>query len=481
MATERLEIIGETVTRALKVAADGSTEVVDFADTRIPGFVLRVRQGMVSWLFKTRTTSKKLGAPPKMGVRDARKAAEAARAAYATRKPAENPSEEPRQVWTWSELTGRYVAHISGPRIRRGKEKTPSKHTIVDAKRALNRPALQEWNDKPVTSIGVEALVEAINTTINEVSYRQADKLFAYTRSALTWAYSNNTKESGLRGHAWWQAVRMPEPTGDIVKKIVASQRPTAILGFGPKEIAIVLHAHESFCQGRFGRDRISPSVRWGLWWSAFTVMRRGAATALLRSNLRLNDAKLPEDWALAIYSAEAMKGKREFWMPVTPMGVRILQSVQREWREAVNKTHGAANRTKWVFASNRRLGRDDSNGDVCLSESSLNTHLENMRGNRNAGHRDHLKGLPKFTVHSFRAAAATYLIDRSDIQKGAASAFLGHALAGDSEKGVLALSPTTKAFYDLAQHVPAKVEAMTAWTDAILTEYEKLGGIIPV
>src|SRR5665647_1521111 len=40
-----------------------------------------------------------------------------------------------------------------------------------------------------------------------------------------------------------------------------------------------VLARHEDFCRGKTGAEKISPSVRWGLWWDALTANRRGAAT----------------------------------------------------------------------------------------------------------------------------------------------------------------------------------------------------------
>ena len=62
----------------------------------------------------------------------------------------------------------------------------------------------------------------------------------------------------------------------------------------------------------------------------------------------------------------------------------------------------------------------------------------------------------------------------------GAASALLGHTLPGDSDPQIVRLSPTTAAYYNLAQHVPLKMAAINAWTEAILDEYKKIGGVPP-
>ena len=483
VATSRGEINRDTVSSALQAAAADNAGVHDFADTRIPGFVLRVRGKSVSWLFKTRAHSKKLGAPPQVGIREARRLAEIARAEYSNRQekaPAAEPEAAP-SFWTWGQLADRFVAHLASPRIKRGVVRAPSANTVSDAQLAFSRSPLSAWRDRAAPSLTATDMSDVVETTIAAVSYRQACKVLAYVKASLTWALSNGPRDSGMgRVTPWWQAIRAPEPTGEQVDRIIARKRPTAVEQFGVREVALVLARHEDFCRGKTGNRKVSAAVRWGLWWAAITVVRRGAATQLLRSDIAWSDPHIPEGWALARWPAQVVKARRDFWLPIPPLGVQILQAVQRDWRAAVNLTHGAGNKTDWLFASNRRIGRTDTTRDVGLSPSSLNTHLENLRGRRQANHRNHLADLPGFSLHSLRAAAATYLVERRDIADGAASALLGHALPGDSDPQIIRLSPTTEAYYNLAQHIPLKMEAIRAWTDALLDEYKKIGGIYP-
>ena len=105
--------------------------------------------------------------------------------------------------------------------------------------------------------------------------------------------------------------------------------------------------------------------------------------------------------------------------------------------------------------------------------------HIKSMRGTRQIEHRDYLEGIPNFTPHSLRSAATDYLVDRKDIADGAASAMLSHVLPVDP--AVLRISQTTKTFYDFAQRIPSKIEAMTAWSEALVIEYKKLGGLMPI
>lgn len=477
MASTSGRINGEVVAQALKVAAAGKAGVTDFRDTNIPGFMLRVRGKSATWLLKTKSTTKTLGTLPEVGLMEARRRAEHARSDNLKPKPPAPVVEPVEVVWTWGELSECYITHISGSRMKAGQEKKPSDDTLDDAKRAFRRAALATWKDRLAASLSAEDLVDAVNSTITDVSYRQAQKMFAYVRGALTYAYSNHTKVSGLsKSGAWWQALRMPEPTGEIVQQIVARKRPTAVKGFGLKQVADVLVRHETYVRGRQGNMRVSPGVRWGMWWYALTVVRGGAALTLAIDDVKYDDPHLPEGWALAIYPAEVMKADRDFWLPIPPFAVRILSCVRRDWQAAMNQRKLSAHTSKWHFPSNRLVGESM---DPCMTESGIYLHIRSMRGDRQLEHPDYLKGIPTFTPHSLRNAATDYLVDRKDIADGAASAMLSHMLPVDP--AVLKISQTTKTFYDFAQRVPAKVEAMTAWSEALVAEYKKLGGLMPV
>ena len=476
MATTRGRIDGKVVAQAMKVASVGAPGITDFRDSSIPGFILRVRGSAATWLLKTKNSTTTLGTSPEVGLMEARRKAEDARSDNRKQRPP-NPVVEPVETfWTWGDLSSDYITHISGSRIKAGKEKRPSADTLDDVKRAFSRPALASWKDRPAASLVVDDLVDAVNETIKTVSYRQAQKLFAYVRGAMTYALSNRKRDSGLSDFAWWQALRMPQPTGEIVQQIVARQRSTAVKGFGIKQVADVLARHESYCQGREGNMKVSPGVRWGMWWAALTVVRGGAALALEIGDVSYDDPNLPAGWALAIYRSHIMKADRDFWLPIPPIGVRILSCVRRDWKEAMKDRKLAGRESKWLFPSNRLVGGD---ADPCMTKSGLSLHIKSMRGKRQIGHQDYLKGIPNFTPHSLRNAATDYLVDRLDIADGAASAMLSHALPVDPS--VLKLSPTTRMFYDRAQRVPAKIDAMRAWSEALVAEYQELGGLMPI
>lgn len=241
-----------------------------------------------------------------------------------------------------------------------------------------------------------------------------------------------------------------------------------------------LLARHEDFCRGKLGSEKISPGVRWGLWWDALTVNRRGAATMLLRDDIQWEDLRGLPGWRLVWWPAELMKARIDFWLPVPPLGLHILTSAMRDWRELVNKSHGPGNKTKWAFASTSRIGRLDDNFDVVLAPDALSNHLRNMRGERDHNHRNLLRDLPPFSMHSVRDACASFLLDRLDLPPRAASAMLAHTIKGDVDAKDEEASPTTHRFYDFGQRIPLKTIAMKAWSEELLKRFKAAGGIYP-
>jgi hypothetical protein len=84
-------------------------------------------------------------------------------------------------------------------------------------------------------------------------------------------------------------------------------------------------------------------------------------------------------------------------------------------------------------------------------------------------------EGIPHFTPHGARSVVATNLGDRKDIAPRAASAMLAHAGFGDDDPKLEKLSPTTEVFYTHAQRITLKIEAMKAWSDALIAECNKI------
>jgi len=91
----------------------------------------------------------------------------------------------------------------------------------------------------------------------------------------------------------------------------------------------------------------------------------------------------------------------------------------------------------------------------------------------------DFLEGIPDFSLHTVRSAAANFFEKYIGLPPAAASAFLGHGHKVD-ENDPNAMSQVTEKFYLVSQKMPLKIRAMQAWSDAVMEAYEKAGGRWP-
>ena len=441
--------------------------------------MLRVRGKSISWLVKTRTATRKLGSPPKIGLREARRTAPQIYAKIQPSESTEHTDQAPHIGWIWPELRDRYREHLERPRLKRGRARHPSKATARDVKRSLELPEFNAWRDKQINTLTPKDLTSAIKAIQTEHSQRQCEKSLSYAKAALTWALSTYGEESGLDAQSpWWMLIRAPAATVEEVARVLARQKKRNA-PFTVEHLGILLARHEDFCRGKTGNEKISPSVRWGLWWDSLTGNRRGAATMLLQEHIIWGDPRGLPGWGLVWWPAETMKTRIDFWLPIPTLGLHILKCVMRDWSQLVNNSHGPLN-TKWAFPSTRRISRDVSNLDVVVSDSSLATHLDNLRGKRQFNHRNLISDLPYFSLHIIRDAASSYLLDQIDLAPGAASAILAHEIKGDHDPKHEKASPTTRKFYDFAQRIRLKTMAMEAWSGALLKAYEKAGGLYP-
>jgi hypothetical protein len=144
----------------------------------------------------------------------------------------------------------------------------------------------------------------------NITGRRQREKCCAYVKAAFTWAAGKREAESGLGGVVpWWIALQAGDPDPDEMDAL--ESRRAALLqaktDFTITHLAELLVRHEAYCADRTGNDRISPGIRYGLWWVAFTAHRRGSTVQLLRDDLLEQDPFGEAGWGRAAWSAEAM------------------------------------------------------------------------------------------------------------------------------------------------------------------------------
>jgi hypothetical protein len=500
VAQIRVKIDQNIIEKAFEAALVGAAGRDIYADTEQRSLALIRRGHDLGWYVKTRDFTRRLGDVAKsykskdaLPPRAAREAAARLLMELHT-APKEKAGAAPTPVWTWAECVAARLQLLSGNRIVARRIKIPSAETLSDVRSSFGidrktgafiaekRPSLTTLQDIPLTDLNAHILGSAVRA-INGV--RPREKFLAYAKSMLTWAYSNS-HESGLVVPApWWPQIEPPQPSTEEIGKMQAdAERLRARkTGFRIQHVGDLLARHEDFCAGKVAEEKISPGIRWGIWWIALTANRRGSTTVLERTNVQQPDPLGEAGWGTALWTEGQMKARKYFMLSVPPIGLHVINSSIADWQNLISISHGLGHKTKWVFASTRREQRDgvgyDRPTDIAIHPSSLADHLRNMKGLKESAHQNALAGLPDFSLHTVRAAATHFLENYPGLSAAASSAFLGHAPPLD-DKDPEARSPTTEKFYSMTQRMPLKTAAMKAWSEAVLNAYLKAGGVWP-
>lgn len=497
MDNERRGVTAEKVEEAVALAMVGSAKIVDFRDALQPYLVLRVRGHSASWLVKTRDRSLKIGSaiPPAkvarfpevrrrksslgerfLGLREAQKLARTEWAKLGD--PIEEPV-APASGWTWGKLSEEYKVHLSGMREdSTGRPIYPSEDSQSDVRGIFGRKEVARHDGRRLADLDEDWFAyvqEALHKTFGFDAYR---KFRAYGQAALNWAAAFKRKESGLTGRKWWLLAEKRRRTSvEVEKKIARDKKLRAKKdSFKVTHLGMVLDRHERYCASRSGNERVSPGVRWGFWWDSLTGHRRGSGTWVAHADIEFQDPRGEQGWGLATWQPDVLKTHDPFVLPIPPFGLHIVNCCIRDWR-AADKRANVERVTKWVFAS--RVIQSDA-GDIAVSGSAMANHIRNMRGLREGHHRDHLKGVPEFSMHIVRSTMGDYILDETDLPPGTASLMIGHEIEGDKKTDLDRITRTSKRWYFQAQRIPEKTAAMRRWSEALLRAFKDAGGIYP-
>jgi hypothetical protein len=485
----RTDITADIVKQAAAMAraAENSTAITDWFDVRQHYLQLRQRGRQVTWYVRARGRSQKIGVANSLrgeyernylSIKQARDRAAGVYAGIEAHLPKPESSEPGvATAWTWADCDREYQASLKETRWvggAAGRERPPSRWTQDDVRLAFAKPAMLALHCRPLTDLQPLEIVRAIDDVHAASGHRAACKSLTYIKSALTWAANKKGSQSGLYGAtAWWQTIRPPDPTATEIGRI-RQRRSTlaqAKVAFTVDHLGALLVEHEAYCAA----ERVSPGIRWGLWWVAYTANRRQSTVALERSRLLQTDEFGRAGWGRAMWSLETMKGRAEFWLPLPPAVLDVANGSISDWHRTIRRSHGQIT-TRWVFSSTRRHGRDPENDDVAVYPNSLNAHLRCLRGDKGRTRENLIESLPWFSLHLVRAVSGNYLDGAATVPKAAISAMLAHADGTAEDR----LAPTTKAFYVQNQKMGLKAQAMEAWSDAVLNAYVKAGGKPP-
>jgi integrase len=500
VAQIRVKIDQTIIEKAFEAARSGAAGRDIYADTEQRSLTLIRRGRDLGWYVKTRDFTRRLGDVAKsykskdaLPPRAAREAAARLLTELRT-SPKEREEAASTRVWTWADCVTARLLLLSGNRVVARRIKIPSAETLSDVRSAFGidrktgtfsaakRPSLTVLQDIPLTALNAHVLGSAIRA-INGV--RPREKFLAYAKSMLTWAYSNSHESGFVVPAPWWPQIEPPQPSSEEISMMQANAEKlrSRKTGFRVQHVGDLLARHEDFCAGKVAEEKISPGIRWGIWWIALTANRRGSTTLLERTNVQQSDALGEDGWGTALWTEGQMKARKDFMLPVPPIGLHVINSSIADWQALINISHGFGHKTKWVFASTRREQRDgvgyDRPTDIAIHPSSLADHLRNMKGLKESAHPNVLAGLPDFSLHTIRSAATHFLENYPGLSAAASSAFLGHAPPLD-DKDPEARSRTTERFYSVTQRMPLKTLAMKAWSGAVLDAYLKAGGVWP-
>lgn len=480
--SQRVDIISDTVKEAARLAARAlnSIDICDWFDRRQHYLQLRQRGKTVRWYVRARGRSQLLGdALLHRGVTDGgylsiSEARDEAASVYARNDPTPKaPAAVPS--WAWADLDRKFQDSLKEIRVTKsGRIKYPSAGTQDDVRLMLNKAPITAWGKMSINELTADMIADAINDIHQNHGHRTCCKSLTYVKSAMNYALKKR-RESGLVcGTAWWMMIEPPDPNGNEIQEIIDRKATLtkAKSDFTVDHLGELLVKHEEYCAGRTAELKISPGIRWGVWWICYTGNRRRSPTVLRREELLMADPFAEVGWGRAMWGAHQMKGQAGFWLPLPPDALHIAVSSMQDWRALVNKSHGFHHNTQWVFSSTRRIGRNPDTLDVAVNGSSLSHYLADLRADYKLD-----KRLPKFTMQLTRSVIGNFLDHYPGMPSSASSLLLSHAMKNGSDEA----APTTKRFYLTSQRMDVKAQAMRAWSDALTNAYLKAGGTPPM
>jgi hypothetical protein len=243
-------------------------------------------------------------------------AREEASRAYVNGKPASGTAAaapEPA-AWTWSELSASYQASLTEIRgTKAGRIKHPSVGTQDDVRLSLGKAAITRWDPLSINKLDPDRVERCDRRDPQEERPPRRSKALTYVKSAMNFARQMRRQSGITHATAWWTEISPPTRTKGEREKAKAKKirLVDAKTYYSVDHLGELLVAHEL----------ISPGIRWGIWWVAYTANRRRSPTVLRRSELVLKDSQGRPGWGIAKWGDDEMKGQTQFWLPLPPAG----------------------------------------------------------------------------------------------------------------------------------------------------------------
>jgi integrase len=382
----------------------------------------------------------------------------------------------PQDIWLWPELVERYVEYKTKHDLKKGR-------WAKQFKRFFDDPAFEPFKNRrasDLTHIDYFRLKRALVPSGEKPSSRASDVIGA-TIGMLNWALANEPEQAGLLDRdPIWRAIA-----------VSYSSKPRRRAP-KPLEIARLILAVERHAALGDGVVTASRTVQTFLLFVAFTCQRTGAAMQLKRDDVRPHKSR--EGWRIAHFGADVMKGQEDealaHAVPIPPV---VAQALDRLWDDV-----DPDRKSDWAFPARRGDGHVAAN---CLN--ALFRQLNGRAGDERPATKADYEGKPGpkprerrvgpdldlfeiylrpikdqktdktyFTPHDLRRSITNFLKNRR-LGRGA-SAVLAHRMDDvdigehDEETKAERLAATTSRYYDTAQQIALKTEALALWSEAL-------------
>lgn len=363
----------------------------------------------------------------------------------------------------------------------RSTHKSPLKpRSVEDIRNTFSKPEIKAILDTPACDMKRGQVEDMRRKYEKAYGVSPSIKVVTYVRTVLDYNHSFNAGLSGLEGvEPWWMMLKSPS-------KLQARTRNPELDDIAKTMILAEEYSTKPLPGRSDNKAGVRPGTLAAFMWIILTCQRADAATKVKAYSF-IPDPERP-GWYIATWEASLMKGGKTHFLPIPPRAYAFLKPFLDA---AKNKGKG-----DWAFPSEigsgdkhvtrsgtlsiiKRLSARDAlmNGErkVPEAERRQDTRVDLLAANR----------IRYWTQHDLRRRLVK-VMDKAGMPAGA-SRIMAHDITKDSSIDTSNMTPeqheaffrqmtaaiTTAAYGDV-MNMRLKGDAMQAWTDAVLDEYDR-------
>lgn len=341
----------------------------------------------------------------------------------------------PTDTWTLRECVKKVIEFRSDHTHADGMKEG----TIKDWNATFNKPEFRNIIDLPVAHLNREMLEVVRDAVRINHGPHPARKVYVHTSAVLKYCYKYHMGASGLRNSGnWWL---------ELVAEGISPKRPArdpSLRDVARVYILAELMSTRMSLKANNEKKTLGPEVLDAFKFVILTGQRQGAVV-----QLRVDGLTRRKKGLLANWTAESMKGKRDFALPLPKKLIKNVPRLQ-DYEDR-----------KYVFSSavTKNIGEEihvsrSSTGHVCSKLNAENLFV--------------LNDINYFSPHDVRRTIGA-VCDAAGIP-GGASAMYAHEIAQNDDKRYQVARVTEKNYRKM-QNLSLKEKALKVWLKAILKE----------